>query len=292
MPSHTARAGSGPSLRKIPLLSLVAAVVGMSVIPAPAQAALVTSIEFLAPATPSVTVVTGESLPVTVQVAGDVINGTPTGNVTLSDGDLYSETNLLVPGMSPDSSEVSFSPSFSGVGAYSLTANYAGDGTFDPAMTTPALDVTVNQASTTTGLSVDPNPSDLGQSVILTATVSVTAPGSGAPTGQVSFFDGATLLGSAPVDAGMAGAGFTFDSAGAHTLTAQYLGDANFVGSTSTEVTQTVNQAATSMTAMADPASVEVGGTTMLSVTGLPGAATGTVDFAAGGSTLCTATLP
>ena len=50
-------------------------------------------------------------------------------------------------------------------------------------------------------------------------------------------------------------------------------------------------QASTSFTASATPASISFGNTSLLAETGLPGAATGTVTFKSGASTLCTATL-
>ena len=46
------------------------------------------------------------------------------------------------------------------------------------------------------------------------------------------------------------------------------------------------------MTESAAPASIPYGTSDTLSVSGLPGGATGTVTFTSGGSTLCVATLP
>ncbi|KJY40531.1 hypothetical protein VR41_14920, partial [Streptomyces sp. NRRL B-1568] len=90
---------------------------------------------------------------------------------------------------------------------------------------------------------------------VLTATVTVTAPGVGTPTGTVSFFDGAALLGSAPLVGGVATLSDSTLSVGAHSLTATYSGDTNFAGSTSPVDTQTVNQASTStaLVSLPDP---------------------------------------
>src|SRR2546427_13238796 len=63
---------------------------------------------------------------------------------------------------------------------------------------TRSLTQTVNKAITTTLLSSSVNPSVSGQTVTLTAAVSVNAPGSTAvanPTGTVNFFDGFAPLG-------------------------------------------------------------------------------------------------
>jgi len=46
-----------------------------------------------------------------------------------------------------------------------------------------------------------PNPSVYGQAVIFTATVTVTAPGVGLPTGVVTFTDGTTELGATQANA-------------------------------------------------------------------------------------------
>ena len=43
------------------------------------------------------------------------------------------------------------------------------------------------------------NPSSIGQSVTFTATVSATSPGSGTPTGTVTFRDGGASIGSGAV---------------------------------------------------------------------------------------------
>jgi hypothetical protein len=52
---------------------------------------------------------------------------------------------------------------------------------------------------TRTALAANPNISVQGTAVTLTATVTIPPPGSGAPTGSVSFLDGFTLLGTSAV---------------------------------------------------------------------------------------------
>src|SRR5437773_1946066 len=77
------------------------------------------------------------------------------------------------------------------VASHSLTAVYAGDASFATS-TSAALTQTVNKAATGTAIAADINPSAFGQSVTLTATVTA----SGAPSGTVTFKDGATTLGT------------------------------------------------------------------------------------------------
>jgi hypothetical protein len=92
-------------------------------------------------------------------------------------------------------------------------------------------------ASTTT-LSSSPNPSTPGQLIAFTATVAPSG-GGGTPTGQVRFFDAATLLGQAPLNGGVAALSSSTLAAGTHSITARYDGDATFARS-SGSVTQVV----------------------------------------------------
>jgi len=94
---------------------------------------------------------------------------------------------------------------------------------------------TVSKASTTTTLTSNHNPANNQQPVTFTARVS-----SSTATGSVQFFDGATSLGSAPLSGGVASLTTSNLSAGSHSVTANYGGDANYNGSTSAVLTQTV----------------------------------------------------
>src|SRR5207245_1949837 len=108
----------------------------------------------------------------------------------------------------------------------------------------------VGRALTTTSLVAGPSPSAPGQAVTLTATVVPVAPGAGVPSGTVTFSDGATVLGTAPLAQAGSGpdqAAFTTSALapGSHSLTAAYQGDARFAGSTSPAVTQVVQRTPT-----------------------------------------------
>ena len=100
--------------------------------------------------------------------------------------------------------------------------------------------LTVVQATgVSTTLSVKPATVMYGDPAVLTAVV---GPQSGA-TGTVSFYDGATLLGTSSLN-GSATAVLQVSTlnAGTHTVTATYNGDLNFPASTSNPVTLTVTQ--------------------------------------------------
>ncbi|WP_326608936.1 Ig-like domain repeat protein [Streptomyces scopuliridis] len=215
--------------------------------------------------------------------------GTPTGTVSFFDGATLLGTATLTVGVA------TFTTSALGVGSHSLTAVYGGDVDFTGS--TSPIDVqTVTQAGTTTALTSAPDPSVFGQPKTLTATVTAVPPGAGTPTGTVSFFDGATLLGTATLTGGVATFATSALGVGSHSLTAVYNGDVDFSGSTSPVDVQTVTQAGTStaLTSAPDPSVFGQPKTLTATVTAvLPGAGTptGTVDFFDGATLLGTATL-
>jgi hypothetical protein len=69
--------------------------------------------------------------------------------------------------------------------------------------------------------------------VTLTATVSILAPGHGASSDSVRFFDGTTLLGTSPVNGGVAGLALFAPRLGDRLITAVYKGDGRLFGSIS-----------------------------------------------------------
>ena len=95
--------------------------------------------------------------------------------------------------------------------------------------------LTVVETPTTTTLDVSPATLQYGDMITLTATV---APGT--VTGNVSFFDGAVLLGQATVSGGVATLTTTTLNAGTHTITALYNGDGTYATSESDPQTVTV----------------------------------------------------
>jgi hypothetical protein len=82
-------------------------------------------------------------------------------------------------------------------------------------------------------------------------------------------------------------------TAGSHSITATYQGDATFAGSTSTALTQTINSAAstTAMTSSLNPATAGQAVTFTATVSSAAGTPTGTVDFRDGATVLSTVAL-
>ena len=80
-----------------------------------------------------------------------------------------------------------------------------------------------------------------GQAVTFTATVKAKSAGAGTPTGTVTLKDGPSTLGTGTLNSsGQAVFTISTLAVGSHSITASYGGDANFTGSTSSKVTQTV----------------------------------------------------
>ncbi|MGA9670287.1 MAG: Ig-like domain-containing protein [Terracidiphilus sp.] len=178
---------------------------------------------------------------------------------------------------------------------------------------TGSVAVIVNQAPTTTALTLSSTSVSPGQTLTLTATVK--SP-DGSPTGTVSFYDNGSLLNAATLSAGVATYSVSSLAPGVnHTITANYSGDQNFLTSSSTATTTvnvvsldfTINiMGATSKTVQpgatvtfqvqVSPTSGSYPGPVAISLTGLPTGTTPTVSpqsiAANSGSQNITVTIP
>ena len=85
-----------------------------------------------------------------------------------------------------------------------------------------ATDTTASRLPTTIALSASPNPSTLGQTATLTASVTAGA------TGKVTFYDQTTVLGIATITGGQATLATNLLSPGSHSLTSRYDGGPNY----------------------------------------------------------------
>ena len=198
--------------------------------------------------------------------------GTPTGTVSFSDG----AVQLCISPVD-NTARATCAVSTLAARSHSITASYSGDSNFQSS-TSAGLNQIVNQASTTTSVASSLNPSVYLQSVTFTATVAPQF--GGVPTGTVNFKDGAMLLCASPVsNSGQASCTTSTLTAGSHSITASYLGDSNFIGSTSSTLTQTVNKSntVTTLTSSLNPAKARQVVTFTAAVT--PGVPTGNVQF-------------
>jgi hypothetical protein len=181
--------------------------------------------------------IVGQSVTFTATVQPSSGTLVPTGTVAFLDG-----STQIGAGVLNSSGVATVLAAFTTAGIHSITASYGGDTTFGGSSSSPALSQVVGQAPTSTAVASSANPSGVSQAVTFTATVTVLAPGTGIPTGTVSFLDGSTLIGSGALNgSGAATAQETITTAGTHSITASYAGDRNFNGSTFSAFTQTVN---------------------------------------------------
>jgi hypothetical protein len=102
------------------------------------------------------------------------------------------------------------------------------------------IDVLLNRGGTLFTTTSSPNPSRSGQAVTFVAKGAGSVPGTGKPTGTVTFYDGSTLLGTSTIVNGTAT--FTTSSlvAGTHNIIASYSGNGNFNPNTAPPLIQVV----------------------------------------------------
>ncbi|MGW3269588.1 beta strand repeat-containing protein, partial [Streptomyces sp. NPDC001056] len=223
----------------------------------------------------------GEAVTVTATVAVTAPGtGTPTGNVVFTLSGTGGET-VTVP-LGPGGT-ATLTTSTLVAGAHTVTAAYSGDADFEASTGSAIQNVT--QSATTTTVTSSPNPSTYGEQVTFDAVVASVAPGTGIPTGTVTFTSSAGWTRTVALD-GTGHATFTTSvplPAGSETVTAVYSGDANFTSSTGT-LTQDVGLADTTTTVTSSPNPTRFGQPVTISATVAPvvpgvGVPTGTVTF-------------
>lgn len=150
----------------------------------------------------------------------------------------------------------------------------------------------IGQPTTSTSLTSSANPTVFGQATTLSSSVNASS-GTGTPIGSVIFDDGTNALGTASLSGAQAAFTVSSLSVGPHSITAAYSGDSNFLASTSSALSQVVNQAstATALTSSANSPTLNtsITLTANLSVVA-PGAGTptGTITFLEGSNVLAT----
>ncbi|HEY6471930.1 MAG TPA: Ig-like domain-containing protein [Acidimicrobiales bacterium] len=247
---------------------------------------------------PEATVGDGVTFTALVAPSGSHIATAPTGTVTFSvnGAQLGSPVAINAAG-----SATSQADSTLGLGPSTVTATYSGDGNYTGSSGQMTQQVHPPLTGTTTTLAAIPTSSEYGETVGLTATVGAQT---GTPDGQVNFYDGDTLLGTADLNqtAGNDQATISVSNlpVGSDSLTAVYQGDdfVTFAGSGSSPVTEVVSlDPTTTSITLASPATTPVSGQALTyDVTvsaNAPGAGTptGTVQLDIDGSPIDTATL-
>jgi len=243
----------------------------------------ITSTSVSSSANPSVY---GQSVTFTATVSAPGA-GTPTGTVTFKNGSTTLGTATLSGG------GASISTSALALGSDLITVSYAGNSNFSSSGGT--ITQVVSQDGATTTVSASPTSAVFGQSVTITATVTAKSPGSGTPTGTVTFMEGSTQLGTASLSSGKASIATTTLTVGSDTITVSYAGNSDFTSSSGT-TTETVSQDGSTATISATPSSPVYGQQVTFTATvkaksPSSGTPTGTVTFEDGSTTLGTGTL-
>ncbi|HWA94205.1 MAG TPA: Ig-like domain repeat protein [Terracidiphilus sp.] len=178
---------------------------------------------------------TSATVGATVTLTAQVTPSSATGTVTFYNGTTSLGTATLASG------SATLTVSFSSAQSASLTAVYAGDSTYSGS-TSSAITVTITAntgtTASSTALSVSTTATTVGASVTLTAQVTPAA-----ASGNVTFYNGTTQLGTSTLSGGLATLATTFSSAQTASLTAVYAGDNTYATSTSSVVSVAVTAA-------------------------------------------------
>lgn len=227
-------------------------------------------------ATSNAKVTTGTSVTFTATVTG-----VTSGNVQFADNG-----SNLGAAIALNNGVASYTSSTLSAGIHNVTATFVGDPSHQPSQSS-AIAETV-QAVTTTTVSTSATSLAAGQSITLTATVSGST-----PTGSVQFKDGSANLGSTVPVSGTTATLITtgLRTAGTHSITAVYAGDAINTGSTASAVSVSVTPATTTVSLGASPSSAAPHQTVTLTATVNGISPTGNVNFTDNGANVGSQTL-
>ena len=180
-----------------------------------------------------------------------------------------------------------------GTGVHQIEAEYSATSGYD-ASNSATISLTAQPLATTLNLIANPPASFYANQVALTATL---APYSGqdhSTNGEaITFYSGATSLGTAPLSSGVAILNVTSLPTGTDTLTASFAGDTNFTASTSAALSYTVAKVTPAMSLSAAPNPVALQGSVTLTaaVSSAAGTPTGSVVFSDDNTVLGTVPL-
>jgi parallel beta-helix repeat protein len=190
--------------------------------------------------------------------------GMPNGSVVFTTGN----TTLATASLNASGSATATISSL-GAGTYNITANYQATTLFHASSSIPAQETVLGAASATT-LTASPNPVTATQAVTFTAQVH-SVQGTQVPTGQITWTDGTTILGSTTLDPiGSSSLSLSTLSVGAHAITAHYDGSVDFNPSDAT-VSETVILIGTALTLTASPNPANNGQTVTLTASATSG---------------------
>lgn len=139
---------------------------------------------------------------------------------------------------------------------------------------TATVTIIVNKGGSVVTLSSSPNPSNVGQQVTFTATISPST-----ATGTVAFNNGTAPLGTVTISGGVASLDSSSFAAGTYPIFAVYSGDTLYSGNRSNTITETVNKITTTTALSSSQNPSLIGQSITFTATVSPSTATGTVTF-------------
>lgn len=179
------------------------------------------------------------------------------------------------------------------LGNHFITAAYSGDSNHSASSVTMVQKVHAN--ASTLVLAASPNPSNFGQAVAFTATVSSVPAGAGMPTGMVTFQDGATVIGQVPLNSsGVASITNSNLSPGSHSIVATYASDTQFAASVGSVAQVVQNGTSTTVSSSLNPSGsgeAVMFTATVIATNGAPGIPAGSVTFKEGAAVLASLQL-
>ena len=276
----TASYGGGTNLNPSTSAALV-----ITVAPEP------TRLSFATPTNPTF----GGTLSLNVIVQANSGLSYPTGTVTVQPsgaGYTTSSTGSVTSGGNSSTGSAAVQIQESAAGNVIFSATYSGDANFSASGPT-STSITIARTTSSTTFSYGSTPPAPGQPVTFTARVAFVS--SIAPTGNVQFLDGTTVLGTGTLDSTGTATLTTTLSAGMHSLAASYLGDTNYLPSMSAIASTGTGTSATTTTLSINPPIANSGSAVTLTaqvgapVNGL--ALTGSVQFVSANVVLCQATV-
>jgi Bacterial Ig-like domain (group 3) len=208
--------------------------------PPPPQPSTLLAVTIAAASSQSTTVY-GQSVTFAVTVTPAAGAGAPSGQVICQvDGQATHDSPLT---LNANGKATFAAISSLSVGNHTIAIGYLGDGTFTPG--TETLAQTVKQATSAVAIASSVNPSAPNAAVAFTVTVTAVPPGEGTPTGAVTLQIDGQPTADSPLTLNAAGeataAALNTLTAGSHTVTSNYPGDANFAAGAGT-LTQSVRQ--------------------------------------------------
>ena len=190
----------------------------------------------------------------------------PAGLAVDAQGDVFiaDDGNSRVVKVTPAGSQITIGTELADPEAVAVDSSgdvFIADTDNDRAVEVPAgVPVTVNQDPTSTDVAASSASLTFGQSETFTATISVPSGSTAPSSGSVEFKDGTSLIGTAPVTAGIATFTTSALAAGSHNIIALYSGATGYEGSVS-GVEPTSTQSILPITGLDQPIGVAVDAT-------------------------------